>query len=528
VQLREFVHRKEPAVQIASVALAQVSTLVSVGNKQGVSIAPSTNAALIASLVHDAWLGTVDPRSSGHRFTVADAEALLKDPNTAALLATNDLNQTPLGSVVLVHDGHATVELMKLAVPALRSHGVGTALLDAADSWAHERRAARIVLAVSAYQPQLVYYYARRGYVVSLGETYAHAHPASPPPVVMVKPLFLSAPPVDPIGDAVDALTQSQLVVLPTETVYGLGALASDPVAVRRVFATKGRPVDHPLIVHVADGAAIDEWAYDIPDAARALARAFWPGPLTMVLQKRPEVLREVTGGLESVALRVPNHPVALAVLGMLPHGSGVAAPSANRFGKVSPTTADAAADLRPYMLDGDMILDGGPCAVGVESTIVDLTTDRPTILRPGGVSAEQIETVLGTSVERIASGPSRAPGMLAAHYAPQAGVRLIDPEGAAALAAQLVHDRQRVGLLAPLEVQTPTGVVRLDGPEEYSGESLAPILYARLRDADALELDVLVVVTPTEAGLGWAVADRLRRAAHGSSGATARSSSSS
>jgi L-threonylcarbamoyladenylate synthase len=481
----------------------------------GVSIASTTDARVVASLVHDAWLGTVDPRSSGHRFTVADAEELLADPNTTALLATDEESGNPLGSVVLVHDGHNTVELMKLAVPALRSRGVGTALLDAAASWAAERNATRIILAVSAYEPQLVGYYARRGYVVVLGEVYLHASPSSPAPVVMAKdmadPLL-----VDPIGDAVRALQQSQLVVLPTETVYGLGALASDPVAVRRVFATKGRPVDHPLIVHVANGAAIDQWAYDIPDAARILAAKFWPGPLTIVLKKRPEVLAEVTGGLETVALRVPNHPVALAILGTLPPGSGVAAPSANRFGRVSPTTAKAAADLLPYMLDDDMILDGGPCTVGVESTIIDLT-GTPTILRPGGISAERIEAVLGVSVERVATGPSRAPGMLASHYAPHAGVRITTIENADELAAQLASEGQHVGLLAPFELETPTGVVRLDGPVDYSGESLAPILYARLRDADALELDVLVVVTPKESGLGWAVADRLRRAAHGS-----------
>jgi L-threonylcarbamoyladenylate synthase len=497
-------------------------------DRAGLSIAPTTNASIVASLVHDAWRDTVDPRSSGHRFTVADAEALLADPNTTALMATDHLNGTPLGSVVLVHDGRETVELMKLAVPERRTQGVGTALLDAAHAWATERKVTKIVLAVSVYQPHLVHYYARRGYAVAIDEVYTHANPSSPQPVVMINHLPSPSGLPDLIAQAVNALRQSQLVVLPTETVYGLGALASDPVAVRRVFATKGRPVDHPLIVHVANGAAIDTWAYDIPEAARTLAAMFWPGPLTMVLKKRPEVLPEVTGGLGTVALRVPNHPVALAVLGMLSPGSGVAAPSANRFGKVSPTTADAARDLLPYLLDGDMILNGGACVVGVESTIVDLTTEPPTILRPGGVSAEQLEDALGITVERIATGPSRAPGMLAAHYAPRAGVRLTPIGGAAELARQLVVEGQRVGLLAPTGVPTPTGVARLEGPSEYSGEKLAPILYARLRDADDLELDVLVVVTPEETGLGWAVADRLRRAAYGSAAVTARSSSTS
>jgi L-threonylcarbamoyladenylate synthase len=532
MQLREHVYRQESRLQVAAVARFEVGSLVGVVSKSfetsSLSIAPTTDASIIASLIHDAWRGTVDPRSSGHRFTVADAEALLEDPNTTVLLAVDESDGKAAGSVVLVHDGKATVELMKLAVPERRTHGVGSALLDAAQAWATAQKVTKIVLAVSVYQPHLVRYYARRGYVVAFDEVYTHANPASPRPIVMINHLPPPSDLVDPIAQAVEALRQSQLVVLPTETVYGLGALASDPVAVRRLFATKGRPVDHPLIVHVANGAAIDTWAYDIPDAARTLAAMFWPGPLTMVLKKRPEVLPEVTGGLGTVALRVPNHPVALAVLGMLPPGSGVAAPSANRFGKVSPTTADAASDLRPYMLDGDLILNGGPCAVGVESTIVDLTTEPPTILRPGGISAEQLDDALGVTVERIAAGPSRAPGMLAAHYAPRAGVRLTPIDGAAELARLLVVDGQRVGLLAPSDVPTPTGVTRLDGPTEYSGESLAPILYARLRDADDLELDVLVVVTPIETGLGWAVADRLRRAAHGSAAAVARSSSTS
>jgi L-threonylcarbamoyladenylate synthase len=502
-----------------------------VGTGTRIVIQRTTDASLVGSLVRDAWRGTVDPRSSGHRFTNADAASLLAEPRTVALLAVEDKGEgegegkdedkdkddsdgTPLGSVVLVHDGVDTVELMKLAVPTRRASGVGSALLDAASTWATQQSADRITLAVSAYQPHLVRYYARRGYVVDPAGKYEHANPASPPPIVMVKQLNGAAI-QDSVGDAAAALQRSHLVVLPTETVYGLSALASDPLAVRRVFATKGRPVDHPLIVHVANGAAIDQWAYDIPDHARTLAETFWPGPLTIVLKKRPEVLPEVTGGLDTVAIRVPNHPIALAVLGLLPDGSGLAAPSANRFGKVSPTTAADARDLLPYLLDGDWILDGGPCSIGVESTILDLTTDTPTILRPGGVSAEQIETTLGTRVERHPSGPSRAPGMLASHYAPQAGVRLATFAEAASMARSLAMEGQRVGLLAPTDVPTPDDVVRMSGPADYSGELLAPILYARLREADTLELDVLVIVTPDESGLGWAVADRLRRAAH-------------
>jgi L-threonylcarbamoyladenylate synthase len=484
------------------------------------SVAATTDAALIAKLVREAWHSGVDPRSSGHHFTIAAAEQLLQSPGAVALLA-RDQSGAAVGSVVLVASGD-TVELMKLAVPLQRSRGVGAALVDAADRWAEEQDASRIVLAVSAYQPQLVNYYARHGYVVDPTCTYEHASPTSPAPIVMVK-VLVGQPIDDQIGRAATALTHGHLVVLPTETVYGLGALASDPIAVRRVFATKGRPVDHPLIVHVANGAAIDEWARDVPPGAHALAAAFWPGPLTIVLPKHPDVLSEVTGGLGTVAVRVPNHPVTLAVLGTLPRGAGIAAPSANRFGKVSPTTAEAAQDLCTYMLPNDLILDGGPCRVGVESTIVDLTTDVPTILRPGGISAEQIESVLGVAVEREASGPSRAPGMLAAHYAPRAGVRLATVREANEVMKELLTQHERVGMLGPASLTTPAGVERLEGPMEYTGEYLAPILYARLRDADTLELDVLVVIVPNEEGIGWAVADRLRRAAYGS----ARSNSS-
>ncbi len=479
-----------------------------------ISIAPSTDAALIHQLVHRAWTGTVDPRSSGHRFSLEDATSLLSDG--VALVAQNQSGE-PVGSVVLVPDAHASVELMKLAVPSNREQGVGTALLDAAAQWARERGATEIVLAVSAYEPHLTGYYARRGYRVQPNRTYGHAHPSSPQPIVMTLDL-LAEKTAGPVGDAARALQAGHLVVIPTETVYGLGALASDPVAVRRVFATKGRPVDHPLIVHVSSAAVIDRWAINIPDVAYDLAAAFWPGPLTLVLTKHHDVPTEVTGGLPTVALRVPAHPVALAVLGLLPKGSGIAAPSANRFGKVSPTSAADARELLPFMIEGDLVLDGGPSRIGVESTILDLTSDVATILRPGGISAEQIEAVLGHAVKRIADGPSRAPGMLPAHYAPQAGVRLSSGEQAEALAVELHASGAQVGLLAPHTTVTPEGVTRLASPTTYNGDGLAPILYARLREADALGLDVLVVVVPDELGLGWAVADRLRRAAHGSS----------
>ena len=300
------------------------------------------------------------------------------------------------------------------------------------------------------------------------------------------------------------------------------GALPIDKVrdlsALRRVFATKGRPTDHPLIVHLAEGSQLDDWAVNIPDAARTLAATFWPGPLTLVLRRAAHVPDEVTGGRDTVALRVPNHPVALAVLGLF--GGGIAAPSANRFGRVSPTTADdVRSDLSGFLIDGlDVVLDGGPSQVGVESTIIELLGDEPQVLRPGGLAVEAIEEVLGCSVRRIASGPARAPGMLAAHYAPMAGVLVVAAATAAERVAELLSTGQRVGYLGPtvlLPLAMP--VDRLPAPDPYDGGSLAPILYARLREADRRKLDVLVVVAPSDDGLGHAVNDRLRRAQHGS-----------
>jgi L-threonylcarbamoyladenylate synthase len=501
------------------------------------TIVPSHDAALVADLTREAWKGTVDARSSGQRFTSADVHALFA--KGAVALIARDPEGAAVGSVIVVPDGPTVCELMKLAVPDRdrRNHGVGSALLDAAVNTAKVMGAGELLLAVSLYQPQLCRYYARRGFVVVPGRVYRHASPDAPGPIVMVRALVnasgasdagdASRPTAaaDPLGDAARALLDGHLVVLPTETVYGLGALASDPVAVRRVFATKGRPVDHPLIVHIADRSAMSHWAAEVPAAAWTLAGSLWPGPLTLVLRKAGWVPAEVTGGLDTIALRVPRHTDALAVLGLLPEHAGIAAPSANRFGKVSPTTvADVAIDLAGLLVPGDLIIDGGPCALGVESTIVDLTTDVPTILRPGGCPVEQIEAVLGRPVERVASGPSRAPGMLAAHYAPMAGVLVVEEARAAAAAMEAVAVGRKVGLLAPRHVGPvgPVGpaasaVVRLDAPDPYTGDSLAPVLYARLREADRLGLEVLVIVAPDEGGLGLAVNDRLRRAEVGS-----------
>jgi L-threonylcarbamoyladenylate synthase len=488
-----------------------------------VVITESTDAALVTALTTRAWHGTADPRSSGHRLKESDVSRLLADVSRllaggAVALVARDAAGEAVGSVVLERVGDS-VELMKLAVPDgnARRRGIASGLIDAAVAWANDAGADRLVLAVSLYQPRLVGFYARRGFVVDPARQYRNAAPGSPSPIVMVRELGAGRTAEDPVGDAASALLSGGLVILPTETVYGLGALASDPVAVRRVFAIKGRPVDHPLIVHVSDGDAIERWAVDVPADARRLAAALWPGPLTLVLHRHPDVPLEVTGGLDTVALRVPGHPAALAVLGLLPPGSGIAAPSANRFGRVSPTTAAAAvADLGALLAPGDLVLDGGACRVGIESTILDLTGEEPSVLRPGGMEAERIEQVLGRPVRRIASGPARAPGMLAAHYAPRAGVLVSTRNGVGAAIAS-ASSAGRVGVLAPVATELPEGVIRLPAPDPYDGAGLAPVLYERLRQADGLGLAALVVVAPPDDGLGWAVGDRLRRAATGS-----------
>jgi L-threonylcarbamoyladenylate synthase len=321
------------------------------------------------------------------------------------------------------------------------------------------------------------------------------------------------------IDRAVTILRAGGLVAFPTETVYGLGADASNDEAVARVFAVKGRPTDHPLIVHLADAARLDAWADDVPPAARHLADAFWPGPLTLLLARGASVSGVLTGGRPTVGLRVPDHPLALELLRRF--GGGIAAPSANRFGRVSPTTAaHVHADLGSEV---DLVLDGGPCRVGVESTIVDMSGAEPEVLRLGGIAVERLTEVLGAEPRvRIAAEPSDrgavAPGMLAAHYAPDARVIITtEHEVGDALVAALAVAAGPVGVLAPGALSgIPEDVVELEpaGPsDEY-----AAVLYSRLRQADRLGLVTLVCVPPPAIGVGAAVIDRLRRAAASSS----------
>jgi L-threonylcarbamoyladenylate synthase len=320
---------------------------------------------------------------------------------------------------------------------------------------------------------------------------------------------------MDEVSAAIDAgvevLRRGGLVAFPTETVYGLGADATNVAAVERVFSAKGRPPGHPLIVHLPDASVLDDWAVDIPPAARTLAAAFWPGPLTLLLRRSSLVPDVVTGGRDTVGLRVPGHPVAHALLSRF--GGGVAAPSANRFGHVSPTRAEhVRADLGDAV---DLVIDGGPCTVGVESTIVDLSHGRVEVVRPGGVSVDELAGVLGTEVGVWTGGREvAAPGTLASHYAPRARIVLVESASAAAeMAIAWAGRGRRVGVLAPGTVDgLSPDVVELEpagDPDEY-----ARVLYDQLRRADRLGLDVVVVVPPPDEGIGAAVRDRLRRAA--------------
>jgi L-threonylcarbamoyladenylate synthase len=319
--------------------------------------------------------------------------------------------------------------------------------------------------------------------------------------------------PSQDIDRAVSVLRAGKLVAFPTETVYGLGADAESVAAVTRIFEIKRRPADHPLIVHIASAAELPRWAADVPEAARRLAEACWPGPLTLLLRKAASVPKATTGGLDSVGLRVPAHPVALELLRRF--GGAIAAPSANRFGRVSPTSAaHVRADLGA---DVELVLDGGPCAIGVESTILDLTHDVPVLLRPGGVTIERIEGLLQVPVSRHAPNEVRAPGMLASHYAPRARVELVDDDALASRAAALTARGQRVAVLLrgtgvrpALEAGPNLRLLELGADDEAAAQHL----YAVLREADVEGADVVLATRPEARGLGEALADRLTKAA--------------
>ncbi len=313
------------------------------------------------------------------------------------------------------------------------------------------------------------------------------------------------------IEEALALLRAGELVAIPTETVYGRAADASSPQAVAKIFAAKGRPNDHPVIVHIAGVAQLDDWAIDIPEAARRLATAFWPGPLTLILKRKPGVPDAVTGGQDTVGLRAPAHPLTHELL--VRFGGGLAAPSANKFGHVSPTTAEHV--HQEFGPEVPLVLDGGPCRVGVESTIVSLAGDRPLLLRPGGIAREAIEAVLGERLEhhqKSATAKIRTSGLLDSHYAPR--TRLITGS-LEQLAAEV---RKRPGQRLAL--------VRLDQPGEplpevstvvlpAEPEGYARALYATLRDLDSQKFDALLLENPPATPDWLAVNDRLMRAAH-------------
>jgi L-threonylcarbamoyladenylate synthase len=309
------------------------------------------------------------------------------------------------------------------------------------------------------------------------------------------------------MADAAANLLAGGLVAFPTETVYGLGADASNAQAVARIYSAKGRPADHPLIVHVASMDGLGDWADDVPGYAISLARDFWPGPMTLVVKRSGLAGDFVTGGQDTVGIRVPDHPVALGLLEAFVRagGKGVAAPSANRFGNVSPTTAQAVRDeLGDYLADGDQILDGGACDVGVESTIIDCTGDVPQILRPGAITAQMITESAGLEVVGVVEESAiRVSGSLEAHYAPAAKVLLCETPTAGQ------------GFIAHANIQTPEGVIRLASPG--SDEEFARILYSALRTADEQGLAEVVVMQPIGIGIAVAIRDRLKRAAFGS-----------
>ena len=310
------------------------------------------------------------------------------------------------------------------------------------------------------------------------------------------------------VSKAAANMLAGNLVAFPTETVYGLGADACNADAVARIYSVKGRPADHPLIVHVGSMDALGDWAADVPGYAISLARDFWPGPMTLIMKRSDLAGDFVTGGQETVGIRVPDHPVALGLLLAFAQigGKGVAAPSANRFGNVSPTTAQAVADeLSDYLGDADQILDGGPCEVGVESTIIDCTGGVPRILRPGAVTVAMIEESTGLEVVgAVESAEIRVSGSLDSHYAPVATVVLDQSP----VAGQ--------GFIAMADVATPEGVVRLAAPK--NDEEFARVLYAALRAADEQGLQTVVVQQPVGDGIAIAIRDRLKRAAHSGS----------
>jgi L-threonylcarbamoyladenylate synthase len=307
---------------------------------------------------------------------------------------------------------------------------------------------------------------------------------------------------------AVETLRAGGLVAMPTETVYGLAADAENELAVRRIFAAKGRPADHPLIVHLASANELSRWVAHVPEQATLLAAAFWPGPLTLILPRSPKAAPAVTGGLETIGVRVPAHPVAQALLQTF--GGGLAAPSANRFGRVSPTTAQHVWDELGEQIP--LILEGGECAVGVESTILDLSQEEPCLLRPGAITPTQIEQILQRPLVDPATNATRCSGRLESHYAPRAAVEIVAWEHLVRQSELWQASGKRVALLSETCPAACKKELWIPLPQEPA--ACARRLYAALREADQLGAEIALVVAPPNIGLGFAVADRLQKAA--------------
>ena len=309
------------------------------------------------------------------------------------------------------------------------------------------------------------------------------------------------------VSDAANSLIAGNLVAFPTETVYGLGADASNQSAVARIYAVKGRPTDHPLIIHLSSISNLDKWARDIPEYAIKLARKFWPGPMTLILPRTKLAKDFITGGQDNVGIRVPQHTVAQALLKVFESqgGFGVAAPSANRFGKVSPTCADdVKSELADYLSTDDLILDGGQSEVGVESTIIDCTKLTPMILRPGAITAAMINDLLQIQIEVLTNTSSnqiKASGLLQSHYAPKAKVFLSTTANPGD------------GFIALANTPTPDGAIRLAAPK--NNQEYAQLLYQALRLADTKQLQNVIVIPPTGDDLAVAICDRLEKSAY-------------
>jgi L-threonylcarbamoyladenylate synthase len=310
------------------------------------------------------------------------------------------------------------------------------------------------------------------------------------------------------LNDAATSLRSGNLVAFPTETVYGLGVDATNKDAVAHLYQVKGRPIDHPLIVHISSMANLDKWAREVPEYAIKLARTFWPGPMTLILPRTNLAKDFITGNQDSVGIRVPSNPLASALLKEFEDqgGLGVAAPSANRFGKVSPTTADAVVEeLSDYLAPSDLILAGGSCEVGVESTIINCTQDLPEILRPGAITATMISDLIGLQVNQITTGSNKstikAPGLLQSHYAPKAKVFLS------------TTPNPGDGFVALADIPTPPGAIRLASPK--NNKEYAQLLYQALRLADTKQLPHVIVIPPTGDDLAIAICDRLEKCAY-------------